>query len=253
MGGNGHSSMADIAEAASEDVRLLLADHPDVVDEIVGRFNPETGLFRPTDEEVESSSLYLDLENEVKKLRKGGLRALEQISEFEAQIEDLQSQLAGSGAIGAAPPPEISFDEAEDEEEEEIEPDLDDDGMDPATAALFDREAVVQELTEEVDRLKNDLKARDHSIEGLEEKLGQAGGPAGDLTDARNRITALEQQLEEEVGALNKELKTRDYKIEKLQEELERSEVAPASSRSKTAAASCSRPSRPNCSRADAS
>ena len=46
VGDNGHAAMTDIAEAASEDVRLLLADHPDVIDEIVSRFNPETGLFR---------------------------------------------------------------------------------------------------------------------------------------------------------------------------------------------------------------
>ena len=234
VGGNGHAAMTDIADAAGEDVRLLLADHPDVIDEITSRFNPETGLFRPSEEEITTSSLYVDLENEVKKLRKGGLRALDQISEFETQIENLQAQLMDGGGAGTAAAPDIGFDDDE-EDREEIEPDVGDDldddeigGMDPATAALFDREAVVQELTEEVDRLKNEIKARDHSIESLEEKLGQAGGPAGDLTDARKRITALEQQLDEEVSALNKELKTRDYKIEQLQEELEGSQTTPA-------------------------
>ena len=209
VGGNGHATMADIAEAASEDARLLLADHPGIMDDLVSRFDPETGLFGVTDEDVRASALYLELEKEVEELRTGDPAEM---------VETIASD-------GAGAKPDIDFDDEDDLEDDED--DLEDDDqdetadMDPATAALFDREAVVQELTEEVDRLTSELKARDHTIGGLEESLNRADGPAGNLTEARKRITALEQQLEEEVGTLKKELKTRDYKIEQLQEELE--------------------------------
>ena len=97
--GFGIEKWDQIKEAGFPAFRKLVEDYLDESDQ-VGDNGHATGLFRPSEEEILTSSLYLDLENEVKKLRKGGLRALDQISAFETQIEDLQAQLMDGGGAG---------------------------------------------------------------------------------------------------------------------------------------------------------
>ena len=224
-GGNGHFSLAEIESAVSEDLQHLLSDHPDVMDDLAKRLDPQTGLFLPTDDDVRSSDLYLEVEEEVKKLRKGGLRALDQIRELELQVEELRAQLAGGNGRSEAV---AELEEAEEAgglaARDEDAGDADVAEMDPATAALFDRGAAVEELEERVDELEKQLKTRDHAIAGLQEQLDQVSGGSTDLTELRKRASALEKQLEEEVGALKKDLKSRDFTIEQLQETLGHSE-----------------------------
>ena len=227
-GGNGHFSLADIESAVSEDLQHLLSDHPDLIDDFARRVDPETGLFLPREKDVRSSDLFRELEEEVKKLRKGGLKALGQIKDYELQIEALRSQLAGGNGQGEAVAEPEAVEETGDldavDADEGGETDIAD--MDPATAALFDRGAAIEELEDRVDELEKQLRSRDHTIEGLQEQLEQSGG--SNVTELRKRASALEKQLEEEVGALKRDVKARDHAIEQLQETLDAAETSGA-------------------------
>ncbi len=98
---NGHISSIDIEAAVDEDIQRLLASQPEIFEDFVQRFDPDTGMFIPTEEELKSSLAYRrqaerleKARHELKKFRKGGSKALERMQRLEKKIAMLERALA---------------------------------------------------------------------------------------------------------------------------------------------------------------
>ncbi len=98
---NGRISSVDIEAAVDEDIQRLLASQPEIFEDFVQRFDPDTGMFIPTEEELKSSLAYRrqaerleKARHELKKFRKGGSKALERMQRLEKKIAMLERALA---------------------------------------------------------------------------------------------------------------------------------------------------------------
>ena len=100
-GGNGHVSSLEIDAAVDEDIQRLFASQPEIFEDFLQRFDPDTGMFIPTEEELKSSLAYRRLAEkleaaqlELKKFRKGGSKALDRMQRLEKKIRMLEHALA---------------------------------------------------------------------------------------------------------------------------------------------------------------
>tara|TARA_Y100000588_G_scaffold111513_1_gene122338 strand:- start:632 stop:1279 length:648 start_codon:yes stop_codon:yes gene_type:complete len=182
------ATAAQIA-AFGADLGQLTADRPDLLEALSQRYDPEAGSLIPTNEEIRTSPLYRDLENELRKLRAAGHRALDQIKAYEARLEELEDQhgVNGEALAPSENPPDAS------------------DGN--ALAENLDT-AELAELTRQNAELSKDLDAKDATIE----ELGQ------DLKTKDQTIGELERQNEQ----FDNDLKAKDHRLEALEQEREK-------------------------------
>lgn len=86
-------------ELISEELLVLLQRRPHLLQLFAERFDEKTGRYGPTEEEMQESQAYLDLEQkineaqtELRKFRSGGRRAVDQLKVYEKQIEALKGR-----------------------------------------------------------------------------------------------------------------------------------------------------------------
>jgi chromosome segregation ATPase len=254
---NGHISSVDIEAAVDEDIQRLMASQPEIFEDFVQRFDPDTGMFIPTEEELKSSLAYRrqaerleKARHELKKFRKGGSKALERMQRLEKKIAMLERALAqrpseserdasidipaGYDIDDAGDITEGLFDAPEDSGnghslfEDEVTT-LEDAGIEDLGGAsgLQDSAAAV-ELAQELEELKREIQAKNHNIESLErtvadlqEQAQQTASSAAELREVRRQAEVAAEEAQQQIDQLQKDVKTREHTIEGLKEDQE--------------------------------
>ena len=265
--GNGHVSAVDIDAAVNEDMQRLLTSQPEIFEDFVQRFDPETGMFIPTEEELKSSLAYRRMaerleqaRHDLKKFRKGGSKALDRMQRLEKKIAVLEHALAQRpsesqrDASIETPPGYGADDDATGDITEGLFDAPEDSGNghsafedDVATIELEGENAEVEdlgfaagsepqellgdaaanaELAAELEELKREIAAKNHSIENLErtieelhEQAQQAESSAAELREMRRRAELSEEENMQRIDQLQKDVKTREHTIEGLVED----------------------------------
>ncbi len=233
---NGHISAIDIEAAVDEDIQRLLASQPEIFEDFVQRFDPDTGMFIPTEEELKSSLAYRrqaerleKARHELKKFRKGGSKALERMQRLEKKIAMLERALAQRPS----------------ESERDASIDIPTDsgsngGAGDITEGLFDAPEDSGNghslFEDEIATLGGDL-SNDGETDGLfsdAEEAGSStlepGGPDPGLQDTAAAVE-LAQELEElrrEVAAKNHNIEILERTVSELEEQAQHAEGSAA-------------------------
>ena len=233
-------------ELLSEELLLLLQRRPHLLQQFAERFDEKSGRYTPTDDEMQESQAYLDLEQkindaqtELRKFRSGGRRAVDQLKVYEKQIEALKSDLfqrrkeTGDADAGVGGFPSLSDLGASTEEDLTglfVGGNGAEDGLEEMQVGSNGK----TEGQDELQQLHNELKMREHTIADLQEKLEKLEFQmqssqilAGvDFTDSTgDSAGAIAEDRPEENGAdLQVELKKREHTIAELEEKVQQLE-----------------------------
>lgn len=215
--GNGQATAAQIA-AFGADIGQIAADNPALLEELSQRYDPEAGSLIPTDEEIRTSLLYRELEDELRKLRSAGHRALDQIKDYETRLEEMENQLDANGQAPIIPTSEQA-DGQDTNTSEAATQDIENSELAELTQqnAELTKELVVRdqtiedlkssdqalgELKRQNEQFDNDLKAKTHRLETLEQEREKL---ANDLEAKERTITALSAEGSDEINNLTRE------------------------------------------------
>ena len=255
--GDGQVSLEEFEAALKVDMSDLLTENPEILEGFSERFDPDEGVYRPTDEEVRSSPVYRELESKVRKLNpaEGGEIEEEEESDFflvpgsrkaadpETQIRELNNELKAQQHTIETLQAELQ--RLEKNQARGI--DTSSDG-DPAAelrelkSQLKTKEHAISTLEDqlqklqssqddgalaaggddgtqrEIRELKNQVKSRDHTIETLSNLDKQ------DDSDPRDTGERGDSGRDQEVQSLKNDLKAKEHTIETLREQLEKIE-----------------------------